>query len=111
MNLTISDMRELFLGQENPKQQNNDSDYEIGKPHNIMTVLGWYKGILTKETPKTLTLENCSWVSESGRFSEYVNDDSVVKEEEPFAEKTKVIIERTSIIGAFQIPKITRKLK
>lgn len=108
MELKISDLKELLGAQSN---QVNDSDYEIGKPYNLMTVLGWYKGILVKETSKTLTLKNASWVSETGRFSEYVNDDSVVKEEEPFAEDTLVIIERTSLIGGFKIPKITRKLK
>lgn len=87
------------------------TDYEIGKPYNFMTVLGWYKGILTKETAKTFTLEDASWVAESGRFSEYVLDDSNVKEEEPFAPKSKFIIERSSVIGGFQLPKITRKLK
>ena len=108
MELTIQDLKELIGTRTISK---NVSDYEVGKPYTIKTVLGWYKGVLTCETRQTLTLENCSWVAQTKRFSEYVLDDSKVEEEEPFAEKTKFIIERTSIIGGFQMDSIVRKLK
>lgn len=116
MQVTLSELKELFtpLNQVNAKSVSNEicgSDFETGKHYTIMTVLGWYKGTLIKETEKTLTLVDASWVSETERFSEYVKDDSKVKEEEPFMKETKVIIERTSIIGSFQIPSLTRKLK
>ena len=108
MELTIQDLKEL-IGTKTTSI--NKSDYEIGKPYTVKTVLGWYKGILTSETSRTLTLENCSWVAQTKRFSEYAIDDSKVEEEEPFAESTKFIIERSSVIGAFKMPLITRKLK
>lgn len=114
MELTIKDLKDILtsnLTQVQTSTCSNKTDYEIGKPYTIMTVLGWFKGRLLTETDKTLTLVDCSWVSESKRFSDYVNDDSQVNEEEPFAENTKVIIERTSIIGSFEMPSITRKLK
>lgn len=113
MQVNLLELKELLLGTSNNTTPINqgDSDYEIGKGYNFMTVLGWYKGILTKETDKTFTIENASWVSESERFSEYVKDDSKVKEEEPFEAKTKLIIERSSVIAGFQLPSITRKLK
>ena len=112
MELSINDLKQLigtWIPQSLP--QSWSTDFEVGKPYTIKTVLGWYKGILTKETDKTLTLQNCSWVAQTKRFSEYAVDDSKVEEEEPFAENTKFIIERTSVIGSFQMPSITRKLK
>ena len=108
-------LQEMFLKMAFEETKSNSSEtlteYEIGKPYTLMTVLGWYKGILVSETDKTLTLTNASWVAESGRFSEYVKDDSNVKEEEPFEEHTKLIVERSSLIAGFKIPGITRKLK
>jgi hypothetical protein len=107
MELSLKDLKELL----SPRVCLIETDYEIGKPYTIKTVLGWYKGILTKETKQTLTLEDCSWVAQTKRFSDYVLDDSQVEEEEPFAKETKFIIERTSIIGGFRMSSITRKLK
>lgn len=108
MEVSLSEIKEMFTSNTN---QPNGSDYEVGKPYTIMTVLGWYKGSLTKETDKTLTLIDASWVAQTERFSEYVKDDKNVKEEEPFMDGQKIIIERSSVIGSFQMPTLIRKLK
>lgn len=108
MELSLKDLKELLTSK---TEAAYESDYELEKPYTIKTVLGWYKGILTKETPKTLTLEDCSWVAQTKRFSDYVLDDNQVEEEEPFAKETKFIIERSSVIGGFRMPLINRKLK
>lgn len=112
MEVKLSELKELIMqSSTSDNSATASSDYEIDSHYTIMTVLGWYKGTLTKETDKTLTLVNASWVASTERFSEYVKDDSNVKEEEPFLERTKVIIERTSVIGSFKMPSLTRKLK
>jgi len=109
MEITLNELKDLIVGAN--ASQSTESDYIVGSHYTIMTVLGWYKGTLTKETDKTLTLINASWVASTQRFSEYVKDDKNVKEEEPFMENQKVIIERTSVIGSFLMPTLTRKLK
>ena len=109
----MNELQKLILGLafgEN-KQTASESYYEVGKDYNLMTVLGWYKGKLERITDKELVLKDASWVSESERFSEYAADSSNVKEEEPFPENTRMIVERTSLIGGFEIKSLIRKLK
>lgn len=98
---------------DNGNQANDDSHYEIGKPYMIQTVTAFYKGILEKITSTEFILIDCSWVADTGRFSEFVQDDEddKVKEEEPFNADTKVIISRSAMICAYRRNKIIRKLK
>ena len=100
-----------FLLKENNVDQ--DSHYEVGKPYVIQTVTSFYKGILEKLTPTEFVLIDCSWVADTGRFSEFVQDDgdSKISEEEPFKKETKVIISRGSMICAYRKNEIIRKLK
>lgn len=93
--------------------ENQDSHYEIGKPYMIQTVTAFYKGILEKLTPTEFILTDCSWVADTGRFNEFVQDeeDMKVNEEEPFHKDTKVIISRSAMICAYRKNKIVRKLK
>ena len=85
--------------------------FEIGKFYMIHTVTSFYKGRLLEVDDKEFVLNDCSWVADTGRFNEFVLDDSKVSEEEPFPKETKVIVARGALIVAYQISKSTRKLK
>jgi len=85
-----------------------ESSYEVGKDYTIITTAGWFKGKLAKETALTLTLENVSWIVETKQFSEFVQDDSKVLEEESFRD-TPFIIERANIIGGIPMKKVVQR--
>lgn len=106
--IEISKMLEL----EN-ELENQDSHYEVGKPYMVQTVTAFYKGILEKLTSTEFVLTDCSWVPDTGRFSEFVQDDTdqKVNEEEPFHKETKVIISRSAVVCAYRKNQIVRKLK
>lgn len=105
------DLIKLVLNLDSNSSAGIDDKFEIGKPYVIQTVTAFYKGILLHVDDKEFTLDDCSWVPDTGRFNEFVNDDSKVNEEEPFAKETKVYIGRGALICAYRIPSLTRKLK
>lgn len=106
--IEISKMLEL-----GDQLESQDSHYEVGKPYMIQTVTAFYKGILEKLTPTEFVLTDCSWVADTGRFSEFVQDetDTIVKEEEPFPKEMKVIISRSAMLCAYKRKALVRKLK
>lgn len=74
--------------------------YKIGKNYFIRTVTMYLLGRLVKVTDKELVLEQCSWISETGRFSDFLKGSfSNELEVEPFPEG-EIIIGRGSIIDA-----------
>ena len=110
-------LKEILLqelkGEKTIHSQNDDSHYEIGKPYMIQTVTAFYKGILEKITSTEFVLTDCSWVADTGRFSEFAADetDTIVKEEEPFPADMKVIISRSAMLCAYKRKSLVRKLK
>lgn len=112
MNITDKLSIANWLLTENISSIKSEEDkFELGKPYVIQTVTAFYKGVLTHVDDKEFTLVDCSWVADTGRFNEFVNDDSKVNEEEPFAKETKVYIGRGALVCMYRIPTISRKLK
>lgn len=81
------------------EQEKSDAyPYEIGKMYFIRTVTFYYVGRLLAVTDKELVLDQCSWVVDTGRFSDALKS-GVVSENEPFPDG-KVIVGRGAIIDA-----------
>jgi len=82
-----------------PIQENNESfPYEISKNYFIRTVTHYFTGTLLWVGPQELLLENCSWIADTGRFSNALREGKL-NEVEPYPEGP-VIIGRGSIIDA-----------
>lgn len=56
-----------------------------------------------------LVFEEASWVADTGRFNEYLNDTENVSENEPF--KYDVIVGRGAVIDCTEIDKVYGKVK
>lgn len=108
MELTINELKQFAV---NGTPSSDDTHYEIGKAYMIQTVTMYLKGILEKVTPSEFVINDASWVADTGRFSKFVEGDENINEEEPFAKDQRVIIGRGSMVCAFRLPTITRKLK
>jgi hypothetical protein len=81
------------------KQPDSESfPYETMKLYFIRTVTFYYVGRLLFVTPQELVLDQCSWVADTGRFSDALKN-GTVNENEPFPDGN-VIIGRGSIIDA-----------
>jgi len=108
--LTLGQVKELrgFFGAAENKA--DDSHWEIGKPYLIRTVTMIDTGRLVKVTPTELVLEDAAWVADTGRFADALKNLSVIKEVEPFPDG-KVILNRSAIIDAVQIPAVLREQK
>lgn len=72
--------------------------YIVGKLYFIRTVTFYYVGRLIAITPMELVLDQCSWVADTGRFSDALKN-GVVNENEPFPDGN-VIIGRGAVIDA-----------
>ena len=69
-----------------------------GKKYFLQTVTHYYTGRLVWVGDKELTLTDCAWIADTGRFNEFVNG-KTANEVEPFPKGSFVIIGRGSIVG------------
>ena len=111
MEISFQELRSLLGQSSSTIGPYSEDHYVVGKPYMVHTVTGFYKGILDKVTQTEFVLSEASWVADTGKFSNSVENDDNVSEEEPFGKSQKLIINRGSMVIAYQIPKITRKLK
>jgi len=101
--LTIGDLKQLnSLLAGNTTSSNVDmGKWEIGKIYLVMTVTHYFAGILEDVNHHEVTLKDATWVADTGRFSDALLDQSVVKELELLPDGF-AIIGRGSIILAVQ---------
>lgn len=69
----------------------------IGSILCVETVLSWIVGELVAVNRQQITLKQASWISQSGRYSEFAAGKPAV-EVEPIPPATPVAIERSSVI-------------
>ena len=95
-----------------PKSKSNsDSHWEVGEAYFIRTVTHHYTGRLIKVTSKELVLEDAAWISDDGRFAQFVAGGEA-NEVEPYPDGAKVIIGRGALLDAVKwSSKLPRKQK
>lgn len=76
---------------------NKSSSFEVGKNYLIRTVTHYYTGQLATVTDSDLVLTNAAWIPDTGRFSDCLQNSTVV-ECEPFV--NPVIVSRGAIVDA-----------
>ena len=79
-----------------------DQPYEIGKYYLIRTVTMIDTGKIVSVSDKEIVIENAAWIADTGRFADAVKAVDF-NEVEPFP-SGKVIVNRSSVIDAVQIP-------
>lgn len=102
-NLTVGQVRELskMLGGQLSACHN---PYEIGKNYIVRTVTMIYTGRLVEVGPQELVMVDVSWIPETGRYMQFV-EDGAVNECEPYPEGRRVIIGRGSLLDAVVLEK------
>jgi len=95
----IDYVRKDSVARQLPSQNGNPAfPYEIGKNYFIRTVTHYFTGTLLWVGPQELLLEHCSWIADTGRFSNALKD-GTANEVEPYPEGA-VIIGRGAVIDA-----------
>ena len=107
--LTIGEVKDLAKFFHPQQTVCNDSPWEIGENYLIRTVTMIDAGKLVMVTPQELVLEDASWIADTGRFMQAV-ENAEFGEVEPFP-SGKVIIGRGSIIDAVKIKSVPRSQK
>ena len=80
--------------------KNSLHPYKVGKPYFFRTVTHAYVGKLEAVFDHELVLSNCTWVADTGRFSNAMNEgfeDLEQSELEPFNPDQEVVIGRGAI--------------
>ena len=103
MEITISDLRELF------GNASSSSPWELGAIYLIRTVTMIDTGRLVAVTPQEIVLEDAAWIADTGRFSDALKK-AEFSEVEPFPDG-KVIVGRGAVIDAVKISKAPREKK
>ncbi len=85
------------------------SFWQVGQHYHIRSVTMDFAGTLKSIDDKEIVLSNASWVADSGRFNEYLEDTSKVNENEPY--KNDVLINRKAITDATTIDKAFEGVK
>lgn len=97
--ITINDVEYVRKDSIIPAQKESETfPYIVGKLYFIRTVTFYYIGRLIAMTPIELVLDQCSWVADTGRFSDALKN-GTVNENEPFPDGP-VIIGRSVVIDA-----------
>lgn len=81
------------------KQEGDKSNpfMEVNKTYFIRTVTHYFTGRLIWVGEKELVLDQACWIADTGRFNEFIKEQTV-NESEPFPNDRPVIIGRGSII-------------
>jgi hypothetical protein len=81
-----------------PKGDKSNPFLEVGKVYFIRTVTHYFTGLLEWVGEKEIAISSACWISDTGRFNEFLKDKGKVNESEPFPEGSIVIVGRGSII-------------
>ena len=73
--------------------------FEIDKNYIVRTVTMIYTGKLVEVGPQELVLVDCSWIPETDRYMQFVENGSV-KECEPYPDGRRVVIGRGGLTDA-----------
>ena len=87
-----------------------ESPYEIGKHYLIRTVSMIDTGRVVAVTPLEIVLEDACWIADTGRFADALKAGDF-SEVEPFPADRRVILNRSAVIDAVQIPEFKRSQK
>jgi len=91
------------------------TEYKIGKNYLIRTVTHIQVGRIVAVFEKELVIDKACWIADTGRFADALRDGiekQISSEIEPFPEKSRVIVNRESIIDAVEyLPKLPFKQK
>jgi len=82
--------------------------YKIGVPYLIKTCTEYYSGVIVAGNDKEFVLHDVCWIPQTGRFNEVMKT-GVFEECEPV--DGPVIVNRTTIISAFEIPNLPREVR
>lgn len=93
-----------LLGIKNEKQLEN-SFYKTGCDYVIRTVTMIYLGQIKSEDQNTITLEDCAWIPDTSRWSEFLQGNKP-NEMEPYP--NDVLIYKSAIIDSTEL---TKKIK
>lgn len=80
------------------------SKYPVGKNVIVRTVTMIYTGKLQAVTDTDLVLVDCSWIPETERFMQFV-ENGAVKECEPYPEGLPVFINRGALLDMCELKK------
>ena len=87
------------------KPQGKTEFYEIGEDYVVRTVTMIYLGKMKQELSDSLILEDCAWIPDTSRWSEFLQGKKP-NEMEPYSED--VIVYKGAILDA---TKMTQKIK
>ena len=107
--LTLGQIKELNHLLNGKTEASKPNPFEIGKKYLIRTVTMIQTGELKEKCGDFLVLKDASWIADTGRFSESLENQENFKEVEPF--KNDVIVNLGSIVDATEIQTLMRKLK
>ena len=97
--LTIGQAKELATLFDKQTAGDSDSHWQVGEKYFIRTVTHIDVGVLVGVTDKELVLENVSWIADTGRYQQAIQD-GTLSEVEPYPEGEKVIIGRGALVDA-----------
>ncbi len=106
MNLSQETTKELILtllGVSNKQELN--TFYKVGSDYVVRTVTMIYLGQVKREDSETLVLEDCAWIPDTSRWSEFLQGKKP-NEMEPY--QNDVIIYKSAILDATEL---TKKIK
>lgn len=93
----------MLLGLDSKSSE--ESFYKIGKDYVIRTVTMIYLGQIKSENENSIILEDCAWIPDTSRWSEFLQGKKP-NEMEPYC--NDVIVYKTAILDATEI---TKKIK
>ena len=85
-------------------ENENKSNYPIGKNVIVRTVTMIYTGRLISVTDSDFILNECSWIPETGRYMDFVENGNV-NECEPYPSELDVFINRGSLLDMCELKK------
>ena len=102
--LTLKQIREIQSLVSSPAVKTHPSNYPVGKNVIVRTVTLIYTGRLEEVTDSDLVLNDCSWIPETDRYMQFVENGSV-KECEPYPSGLLVYINRGALLDMCELRK------
>lgn len=87
-------------------ESKNDSFYKVGQDYVIRTVTMIYLGRLKSEESDSLVFEDCAWIPDTSRWSEFL-EGKKPNEMEPYSEDVKVY--KGGILDATAMKKVIKR--
>lgn len=101
-------MQKVFSGGNDASES---TAFIIGKMYHIRTVTMTLAGRVVEVNKNEIVLKNGSWIADSGKFSEALEDPVNYKEVEMFPEGSVVIVGRGALIDAVEINSLPSSTK